>query len=205
MCNGVMCQVTSERNCQNTEFRTHRVRGTAGSSLTFVRDLTFDLTFCRLFSFFLLKAFFPLKANSDTQFFHALHAWLMVTAKHVFHKLSFVFKESQGDDVSQPFSSTLLWETLFSILTPYHQPTPRLCRLLCGLKSLWTKAIGIQFLMHATAVWDKRNLSGTRSKVRLLPIQVTGWRPHMLNETGYIRRVLILLPTCCFSNGLINN
>lgn len=34
--------------------------------LTFVRDLTFDLTFCLLFSFFLLKAFFPLKGNSDS-------------------------------------------------------------------------------------------------------------------------------------------
>lgn len=64
--------------------------GMAGSLLTLVRDLTFDLTFCRLFSFFLLKAFFPLKANSDTQFFHALHASLMVTAKHVSrHFLSF--------------------------------------------------------------------------------------------------------------------
>lgn len=34
------------------------------ASLTFVLDLTLDLTFCRLFSFFLLKAFFPLKVHS---------------------------------------------------------------------------------------------------------------------------------------------
>lgn len=34
-------------------------------SLTFVLDLTFDLTFCRLFSFFLLRAFFPLKVYGD--------------------------------------------------------------------------------------------------------------------------------------------
>lgn len=92
MCNGIMCQVTLECNCQNREFRTHRIRETAGSLLTFVRDLTFDLTFCRLFSFFLLKAFFPLKANSDTQFFHALHALLMVTAKHVFQDTFFRFQ-----------------------------------------------------------------------------------------------------------------
>lgn len=32
-------------------------------SLTFVLDFIFDLTFCRLFSFFLLRAFFPLKAD----------------------------------------------------------------------------------------------------------------------------------------------
>ena len=35
-------------------------------SLTFVLDLTFDLTFCRLFSFFLLRAFFPLKVYGDS-------------------------------------------------------------------------------------------------------------------------------------------
>lgn len=74
MCNVIMCQMASgstEFFCLFLSIRpfphldhTVLLQKNCFLLLTFVRDLTFDLTFCRLFSFFLLKAFFPLKANS---------------------------------------------------------------------------------------------------------------------------------------------
>lgn len=62
---------------------------------------------------------------------------------------------------------------------------------------------------------DNRNIREIKSKVRLIPIGMTGWGLiHVLVKAksltlfeGYIERGFMnLLPTCCFfSNGLINN
>lgn len=47
--------------------------GLVSLNITFVLVLTFDLIFCRLFSFFLVKAFFPLKYKKNKQIYFYFH------------------------------------------------------------------------------------------------------------------------------------